>query len=194
MSQDMTALLNAMQKHSAAVKLHLQVGTAGNAANLEGKTLAQIMADAAAAANAYTDAEVQDLVEGNALIEAVDAAIADLGAPVGGEFNTAILEKVVALAGSDISVIGGNHFTKTITGNTAFTVSDVPAAGRVVSFALYLTNGGAATITWWPNINWADGVVPELTAAGRDNLAFTTMDGGATWDGYLLGKNMKLPV
>lgn len=191
MSSDYTNILKAMQKHSLAVKQAIQLGTSANANLLQGQTLAQVLAAAQAASVAYTDQEVLDLVEGNALIEAVDAAVAGLGAPVGGEFNTAIIEKSLPVDGNDINVSLANHFTKTITANTTFTVSGIPASGRVAAFVLHLTNGGSKTIQWWANVKWAEGAAPVLTAAGRDVIAFTTLDGGITWDGYLLGKDMK---
>lgn len=186
------AMLAAVQKHTNAIKRLLELGQVGDAAKLEGMSLAQVLAQAAVNANAYTDQEVLDLVEGNALIEAVDNAIAEIGAPMGGEFATAITEKAIDMgAGNDIVVSSGNHFTKTVAANTTFSVSQAAAAGRVSSFTLHITNGGAFTINWWSGIVWAEGKAPTLTAAGRDVLAFTTLDGGTTWDGYLLGKDMK---
>jgi hypothetical protein len=185
-------LLQAMQKHALAVRTLLATGVAGDAAKLEGLTLAQILASAENTAKLYTDAEVLDMVEGNALIEAVDAAIAELSAPIGGDFYTAITERSVALgAGAAINVSQANHYTKTVTGNTTFSVTNAPAAGRVGAFVLHLTNAGASVVQWWANVRWAEGQAPTLSAAGRDVIAFSTMDGGATWDGYLLGKDMK---
>lgn len=186
-------MLQAMQKHALAVKSLLATGKAGDAAKLEGLTLAQILAQADTASKVYTDAEVFDLVEGNALIGAVDAAIAELGAPVGGDFYTAITERHVALgAGTAIDVAVANHYSKSITGATTFSVVNTPAVDRVGVFVLHLTNAGAHVVQWWANIRWAEGQAPTLTAAGRDVIAFSTRDGGATWDGYLLGKDMKV--
>ncbi|MCY1358783.1 hypothetical protein D9M69_453260 [compost metagenome] len=94
-------------------------------------------------------------------------------------------------AGSSINVSEANHYVKTVAADTTFSVAQVPAAGRVGAFVLHLTNAGAHVVQWWANINWAEGQAPTLTAAGRDVIAFSTMDGGASWDGYLLGKDMK---
>lgn len=185
-------LLQAMQKHALAVKTLLATGVAGDALLLEGQSLAQILAAADTASRQYTDAEVLDLVEGNALIEAVDAAIAEIGAPNGGDFYTAITERMVALgAGAVINVSEANHYTKVVAADTTFSVAQVPVAGRVGAFVLHLTNAGAHVVQWWANINWAEGQAPTLSAEGRDVIAFSTMDGGASWDGYLLGKDMK---
>lgn len=161
---------------------------------LEGKTLAEITTDILAQAALYTDGEVIDLVEGNALIEAVDEAIADLGLPVGGELSIAIVEKMIALTDAEIDVRAANHFRKTITGATTFTVDNLPPADSVVTFTLHLTNAGSAVVNFWANIKWSEGKKPTLSVAGRDVLAFTSYDGGANWDGYQLGQDMKLPA
>lgn len=102
-----------------------------------------------------------------------------------------VLETSVAIAALAIDCTAGDYFTKTITGNSTFTVSNVPATGTVCSFILNLTNGGAYTITWWSGMKWASGSAPSLTAAGRDALGFYTYDGGTTWTGLVLGKDLK---
>ena len=105
---------------------------------------------------------------------------------------TGLREVRLALgAGSQINVAGGNLFTKTVTGATNFTVTNVPAAGTVACFLLDLTNGGSAAVTWWAGCKWSGGVAPLLTAAGRDLLGFVTHDGGATWTGTRLAKDAK---
>ena len=106
-------------------------------------------------------------------------------------FGKAVFQKTAALAAATIDVSAGSHFTKTITAATNFAVQNVPAAGKVASFILDLTNGGAFAITWWANIKWAGGTAPSLTAAGRDVLGFYTADGGATWTGMVLAKDAK---
>lgn len=104
---------------------------------------------------------------------------------------TGLLETKAAIAASNIDLSTANLFSKTIGGATTFTVSNVPAAGTAASFLLDLTNGGSAVITWWSGVKWANGTAPTLTAAGRDVLGFFTHDGGATWTGLVLGKDVK---
>lgn len=103
----------------------------------------------------------------------------------------ALRERQTAVAASNIDLSTGNFFTRTISGTTTFTVSNVPASGTAMSFILDLTNGGSATVNWWTGVRWAGGVAPTLTAAGRDSLGFYTYDGGTTWTGLLLGKDIK---
>lgn len=99
-------------------------------------------------------------------------------------------EMKVAIAASAIDMSLGNYFTKTISGTTTFTVSNVPSTGTAISFILDLTNGGSATVNWWSGVKWANGSAPTLTSSGRDVLGFFTYDGGTTWNGFVLGKAM----
>lgn len=94
----------------------------------------------------------------------------------------------IAMAANDIDLRQGSVFTKTISGATSFTVSNVPGSGTVGSFVLDLTNGGSAVITWMTGTKWGSGSAPSLTAAGRDILSFYTHDGGTTWNGIVLAK------
>lgn len=104
---------------------------------------------------------------------------------------TGVREIRVAVAGSNIDCLLANYFTRTISGATTLTVSNVAGTGSSTSFILDLTNGGSATITWWSGVKWAGGTAPTLTAAGRDVLGFFTHDGGTTWTGLMLGKDVK---
>lgn len=115
------------------------------------------------------------------------AAKADLNSPT----ITGLCEVRISMPANNISVSSGNMFSKTMSGATAFTVSGIPPSGTLVTFILELTNGGSAAITWWSGIKWAGGVAPVLTTSGRDVLGFYTHDGGTTWTGLLLGKDVK---
>lgn len=99
---------------------------------------------------------------------------------------TGLREVRVAMAANNIDVATGNLFTKTISGTTTLTVSNVPSAGTVATFILKLTNGGSATVNWFSGVKWPGGTAPTLTASGRDTLYFETDDGGTTWDGSFL--------
>ena len=102
-----------------------------------------------------------------------------------------INETMVSVTGTNIDLNAASYFTKTISGPTTLTLSNVPASGKGCNFILDLTNGGSAAITWWSGVKWTDGVAPTLTAAGRDVLGFFTHDGGTSWVGVVLGKDVK---
>lgn len=104
---------------------------------------------------------------------------------------TGLREVRVAVSASDIDVASGNYFTKTISGTTTFTVSNVPSTGTASSFILDLTNGGSATVNWWSGVKWPGGTAPTLTTSGRDTLGFFTYDGGTTWSGFAIGLDVK---
>jgi hypothetical protein len=87
----------------------------------------------------------------------------------------------------NVDTTAGNVFTKTISGTSTFTVSNVAAAGTAVSFLLDITNGGSAVITWFTGIKWGGGSAPVLTTSGRDLLGFITHD-GVTWSGVIISK------
>ena len=105
---------------------------------------------------------------------------------------TALQETRVAMAANNIDLSTGNIFTKTISGATTLTVSNVPASGTVASFILDLTNAGTL-VTWWYGVKWASAIAPTLTTGtgGRDILGFMTYDNGATWTGLVLAKDVR---
>ena len=104
---------------------------------------------------------------------------------------TGLKETKVAVPINNIDLRLGNLYTKTISGATTLTVSNVPPTGTLVTFILDLTNGGSATVSWWTGVKWPGGAIPTLTASGRDVLGFFTHDGGTTWTGLILGKDVK---
>ena len=103
---------------------------------------------------------------------------------------TGLKETKVAMDADDIDLATGNYFTKTISGATTLTVSNVAASGTANAFVLELTNGGSSTVTWFSGVTWAASTAPTLTASGVDTLAFFTTDGGTTWRGFVLGLGM----
>lgn len=108
----------------------------------------------------------------------------------GGAFTAAVQTKSNAIGASNIDLSLGNIFTKTISGATTFTLSNVPASGTVSSFILELTNP-STNVTFWSNVRWPSGVTPVFTATGKDILGFYTIDGGSNWNGFVLGYDVK---
>ena len=97
-------------------------------------------------------------------------------------FDIGYFGKTVAVEAMDISPVDGAVFTKTVTTNTTFTISDTPS-NVAACFTLVLTNGGSHTVTWPSSVKWTEGTPPELIAAGIDVITFITPDGGITWYG-----------
>ena len=87
----------------------------------------------------------------------------------------------------------GNFFSVTIDQATVFTFSNPPASGDFGAFVMEVTNGAAFAITWPASVDWPGGTAPTLTAAGVDQLIFTTRDGGTTYFGFVAGLDIKSP-
>lgn len=107
---------------------------------------------------------------------------------------TGVKETYVAAAANDFNLILANYFSKTISGSTTLTVSNTATSGSVSAFIVEFTNAGSATITWWSGMTWGDGIPPTLTVSGVDVMGFYTRDGGTTWRGLVLAKNIKATV
>jgi hypothetical protein len=86
---------------------------------------------------------------------------------------------IVAVSALDIDCSAGNYFTKTISGASTFTVSNVPAS-RSYSFTLELTHTSGA-ITWFSGVEWPDATAPDLTTGKTHLFMFVTDDGGTRW-------------
>jgi len=92
-----------------------------------------------------------------------------------------------------IDMADGNFFSATVDQATTFTFSNPPGSGDFGAFVLELTNGAAFAITWPAAVDWPGGVAPTLTAAGVDQLVFTTRDGGTTYFAFVAGLDIKSP-
>ena len=161
-------------------------GTASTATNLAGGSGGTIPYQSAVGTTAMLSNGIA-----NQILQSNGAAAPTWVSTLTGVTITGTKETKVAVSASAIDLATGNYFTKTISGTTTFTVSNIPASGTGISFILDLTNGGSATINWWSGMKWAGGSAPTLTSAGRDALGFFTHDGGTTWSGLVLGKDIK---
>lgn len=86
---------------------------------------------------------------------------------------------IVAVGALNIDCAAGNYFTKTISANSTFTVSNVPAS-RAYSFTLELTHT-SGTVTWFTGVQWPGGTAPTLTTGKTHLFMFVTDDGGTRW-------------
>ena len=91
----------------------------------------------------------------------------------------------VALSGTSIDLSAGSVFTKTISANTTFSISNAPT-GKASQFILILENGGAYTVTWPNSVVWAGGDAPALAESGKNVLRFVTPN-GTDWFGCMDG-------
>lgn len=90
------------------------------------------------------------------------------------------VNNVVALGtGTVIDCSSGNYFTATLSGNYAYTVTNVPS-GRSYSFALELETI-TGSVTWPSGTQWPDGISPSLYTTKTSLIVFITDDNGARW-------------
>ena len=91
---------------------------------------------------------------------------------------------LVAVASLDINCSLGNYFTKTISANSTFTFSSVPAATSY-AFVLEITHS-SGTITWPSSVKWPSDGAPTLTTGKTHLFVFVTDDGGSRFRGASL--------
>lgn len=103
-------------------------------------------------------------------------------------YTKAIFAESAAIPSNEINVSNASIFTKTITENTTFTFTGVPA-NHTASFTLLLTNGGSAVVTW-PNVKWHQGTPPDLSTSGTDIITFITNDAGTNWYGVFVAQGV----
>lgn len=91
-----------------------------------------------------------------------------------------------------IDLSTGSVFTKIVEAPVTLSVIGAPpTAGVVTSFILELVNMNSTAVTYWSGIRWAGGEEPELTADGVDILGFYTYDGGTSWRGLVMAKDVQ---
>lgn len=129
-----------------------------------------------------------------AVSDVADAALPKAGGSMTGEIDV-LTERFLAVnLGNMTGTItmdldAGNFFYGTVTGNTTFAFSNVPASGDAVFVTLEITNGGAsATDPVWPAaVTWPGGSPPALTVSGVDVVTLYTRNGGTTWRAMVAG-------
>jgi hypothetical protein len=88
----------------------------------------------------------------------------------------------------DIDCREGNYFTRTISSDSTFTFSNVPAASGfnvAYSFTLELTHT-SGTVTWPSTVKWPGNIAPTLTTGKTHLFMFVTDDAGSRWRGSYL--------
>jgi len=98
---------------------------------------------------------------------------------------------VTGTVGIDLN--NGNVHSVTLTGNATLTFDNPVATGDSSSFTLIVKQDGTGsrTITWPGSVAWAAATAPTLTTTANkfDVLAFTTVDGGTRWFGFVAGQD-----
>ena len=94
-------------------------------------------------------------------------------------------ENIVAVSGTEVDCATGSYFTKTITGATTFTFTNVPS-GVAYAFTFEVTLNGSNAITWPSSVKWPADTAPAITDGKTQVFVFLTDDGGTRWRGSSL--------
>ena len=94
-------------------------------------------------------------------------------------------ENIVAVSGTAVDCSTGSYFTKTITGATTFTFTNVPT-GVAYAFTFEVTLNGSNAITWPSSVKWPADTAPTITDGKTQVFVFLTDDGGTRWRGSSL--------
>ena len=96
-----------------------------------------------------------------------------------------VTEKINAVSGTAIDCAEGNYYTKTVTGATAFTFTNVPTS--VAYFlTIEVTCNGSNAVTWPASVKWPADTAPAITDGKTTLFMFVTDDGGTRWRGSSL--------
>jgi len=87
---------------------------------------------------------------------------------------------ITAMGANDVDCSTANYFTKTITGATTFTFSNVPTSS-VYIMTMEVTLNGSNAITWPAAVKWPADTAPTLTDGKTQLFTFITDDGGTRW-------------
>jgi len=89
---------------------------------------------------------------------------------------------ISAMGANAVDCSAGNYFTKTITGATTFTFTNVPT-GVAYTFTMEVTLNGSNAITWPASVKWPADTAPTITDGKTQLFVFITDDGGTRWRG-----------
>ena len=89
---------------------------------------------------------------------------------------------ISAMGANSVDCSAGNYFTKTITGATTFTFTNVPT-GVAYTFTMEVTLNGSNAITWPASVKWPADTAPTITDGKTQLFVFLTDDGGTRWRG-----------
>ena len=90
---------------------------------------------------------------------------------------------------TSIDLSTANNFRRQFSGTSTITFSNPPAS-NAFGFTFTMVNAGGYAITWPASVDWVNGSAPILTSIGTDVLSFFTFNGGTTYYGFVVGKNM----
>ena len=95
------------------------------------------------------------------------------------------VSSITAMGANAVDCSTANYFTKTITGATTFTFTNVPT-GVAYGMTMEVTLNGSNAITWPATVKWPADTAPSITDGKTQLFMFVTDDGGTRWRGSSL--------
>ena len=116
------------------------------------------------------------------VIAGVSTFAAQIEANGGTKITGSQTSNISAMGANAVDCSAGNYFTKTITGATTFTFTNVPT-GVAYTFTMEVTLNGSNAITWPATVKWPADTPPAITDGKTQLFVFLTDDGGTRWRG-----------
>ena len=116
------------------------------------------------------------------VIAGVSTFAAQIEANGGTKITGSQTSNISAMGANSVDCSAGNYFTKTITGATTFTFTNVPT-GVAYTFTMEVTLNGSNAITWPTSVKWPADTAPSITDGKTQLFVFITDDGGTRWRG-----------
>jgi len=119
------------------------------------------------------------------VLAGVSTFAAQIEANGGTKITGSQTSNISAMGANAVDCSAGNYFTKTITGATTFTFTNVPT-GVAYTFTMEVTLNGSNAITWPGTVKWPADTAPAVTDGKTQLFMFVTDDGGTRWRGSSL--------
>ena len=119
------------------------------------------------------------------VLAGVSTFAAQIEANGGTKITGSQTSNISAMGANAVDCSAGNYFTKTITGATTFTFTNVPT-GVAYTFTMEVTLNGSNAITWPASVKWPADTAPAITDGKTQLFVFITDDGGTRWRGSSL--------
>ena len=119
------------------------------------------------------------------VLAGVSTFAAQIEANGGTKITGSQTSNISAMGANAVDCSAGNYFTKTITGATTFTFTNVPTS-VAYTFTMEVTLNGSNAITWPGSVKWPADTAPTITDGKTQLFVFITDDGGTRWRGSSL--------
>jgi len=116
------------------------------------------------------------------VLAGVSTFAAQIEANGGTKITGSQTSNISAMGANAVDCSAGNYFTKTITGATTFTFTNVPTS-VAYTFTMEVTLNGSNAITWPASVKWPADTPPAITDGKTQLFVFITDDGGTRWRG-----------